>query len=370
MAYRFDCTQEEENGCRAVRKPKNTLLMWCLIPIVSMGCADLKTEGGSSAIRGQIDLKRVLSWLPADTETLLVASGPFWMSNFQIGGEDYKNRRVTSEELEKQFEGWTLALFNSNSQLGKRLERKKVLFALEGSRHFRPPADLGEMPFEGCALAVFKDDLDDVRNAFMKDAARAAIHIEEIEGQKVAEFQELVERDAWTIFITFPQEGVVLVATDKQFLQEMLARMRGAEGERALPDTMSEWKYVNKQAQFWGLRHYDKGQEKEDPSSPFGGRKSANLPDDQAIGLTYQCEPRKKRNATVTYLSGPTADTRKIEEGRFPSSSEPEATAGLHIQYRDLGPGVIQSIYDLSYSQPLDWFFFVLMGNVGHAVYL
>jgi hypothetical protein len=363
--------KEEEKGMSCVlRKPRNILLMWCLIPIVSMGCADLKTGVGSSAIRGQIDLKRVLSWLPTDTETLLVANGPFWMSNFQIGGEDYKNRRVTSEELEKQFEGQTLSLFNSNSLLEKRLERKKVLFALEGSRHFRAPADLGEMPFEGCALAVFNEDLGDVRNAFMKDAAQAAVRIEEIEGQQVAEFEERMERDTWTMFITFPQEGVLLVATNKRFLQEMLARMRGAEGERALPDTMPEWKHVNKQAQFWGLRHYDKQQEKEDPTSPFGGRRTANLPDDQAIGLIYQCEPRKERNATITYLSGPTADTRKIEEGRFPSSSEPEATAGLHIQYRDLGPGVIQSIYDLSYSQPLEWFFFVLMGNVGHAVYL
>jgi hypothetical protein len=354
-----------------LRKPRNILLIWCLTVIFSTGCTGQKTGTGSSTIRGRIDLKRVLSWLPADTETLLVANGPFWMSNFQIGGEDYKNGGVPSEELGKQFEGLTLGLFNSkNSLLEKHLEGKKVLFALEGSRHFRRPAGLGQLPFEGCALAVFKDDLGDRRDAFMKDAAQVAVRMEEIEGQKIAVFEESAEQDIWTIFVTFPQEGVVLVATNKRFLQEMLARMRGAEGERALPDTLPEWKYVNKQAQFWGLRHFDKRQAKEDPTSPFGGKKSANIPDDEAIGLTYQCDPSKERKATLTYLSGPRAEIGKIEKSRFPSSSEPEETAGLHIQYRELEPGVIQSAYDLSYSRPLNWFFFVFMGNMGHAIYI
>ncbi|SRR6266480_61294 len=356
-----------------LRKPRCILLLWCLAVIFSTGCTDKKTRIGSSAIRGGIDLKRVLSWLPADTESLLVANGPFWISTFRIGQERYQNRKATNEELEKHFEGLTLDLFNfssGKSLLEKHLEGKKVLFAAEGSRHFRTPAGLGELPFEGCALAVFKDDLGDRRDAFMKEAAHVAVRMEEIEGQKVAVFEEPSEQDIWTIFVTFPQEGVVLAATDKRFLQEMLARMRGAEGERALHDTLPEWKYVNKQAQFWGLRHFDKRQANMDPTSPFGGRKSANIPDDEAIGLTYQCDPSKERKATLTYLSGPRAEIRKVEESRFPSSSEPEDTAGLHIQYRELEPGVIQSTYDLSSSRPLDWFFFVFMLSMGHAIYI
>lgn len=356
-----------------LKQPRYYLLFCFLTLVVTIGCSGLKPEAGSHPIREQIDLNRVLSWLPADTETLLVANGPFWMSNFRIAGEDDKNRRTTSEELEKQFEGLTLGLFNfslTNSLLEKHLEGKKVLFALEASRHFRGPAGLGEMPFEGCALAIFKDDLGDRRDAFMKEAIQSAVRVEEIEGQKIAEFEERMELDTWTILITFPQKGVVLAATNKQFLQEMLARMRGAAGERALPETLAEWKYVDQQARFWGLRHYDKRQAKEDPTSPFGGGKAANIPDDEAIGLTYQSDPNKELKATLTYLSGPTVALRKIEERRFPSSSEPEATAGLNIRYRELAPGVIQTTYDLKYSQPLQWFFFVLMGNMGHAVYL
>jgi hypothetical protein len=124
---------------------------------------------------------------------------------------------------------------------------------MEGAHHFRTPTDLGELPFEGCALAIFAEDLEDRQNDFMKDSAASATRIEEIGGQKVAVFEEQMECDTWTSFITSPAKGVVLVSTKKQYLVEMLARMRGAQGQRAWPDDLREWAYVNKQAQFGGL---------------------------------------------------------------------------------------------------------------------
>jgi hypothetical protein len=327
--------------------------------------------GMTACTSRKVDIEQVLAWLPADTETLLVANGPFWMSNFQIGQGIYTDHEVSSEELEKHFEGMTLQLFNSRDDLlEKHLRGKKVLFALEASRRYRPPAGLGELPFEGCVGAIFRDDLDEQRDAFMKEAAQKAVRIAEIEGLKIAVFEEPSEQDIWTSYIAFPQKGVVLVATNEQFLREMLSRMRNPQRERALPPSLPEWKYVNTRAQFWGVRHFDKQQAKQDPTSPFGGRKSANLPDDGAIGLTYQCSPSRERKATLTYLSSSRAEIGKIEEGRFPSSSEPQETAGLHIQRRELEPGVIQSTYDLSRSGPLNWFFFVFMGSVGHAIYV
>ncbi len=311
-----------------------TLLILC------SACSARNTD--TTPIRGKIDLNVVLSWLPDDTETLLVANRPFWMSTFRMA-QDYSNREVTTEEVEKHFEGLTLSLVDfsyGQTLIEKHLEGKRVLLALEASRHFRHHASLGELPFEGCALAIFNDDLNRVRDAFMKDAAQKAVRIDEIAGQKVAVFDEKVELDTWRIFVTFPQKGLVLVATNQEFLEAMLARMEGAKGERALPDTLPEWKYVNKQAQFWGLRHYDKTQANEDPTSPFGGKKSANFPDDKAIGLTYECNPSKEHKATLTYLSD-VDDARKIEESWFPplSESSPGATAGLHIQYRQLERG-------------------------------
>jgi hypothetical protein len=127
---------------------------------------------------------------------------------------------------------------------------------------------------------------------------------------------------------------------------------------------------VNTRAEFWGLRHYDKGQATEDPTSPFGGEKTANNPNQEAIGLVYESDPRKALSATLTSVSGPRADAMKIEKNRFPADAEPQSTAGLHIQYRQLESGVMRTTYDLTSSRSLNWFFFVWLSNMGHAVYL
>ncbi len=326
-------------------------------------------DGASTTPGKTIDIQQVLTWLPTDTEALLVANGPFLMSNFQIERETYGDHEVTSEELEKHFMSFTFRLFfTKNNLLEKYLRGKRVRFGLEASRHFRPPADIGELPFEGCALAVFEDDVDDQRGPFMKEAAQTGVRIEEIEGQKTAVFEERYQQDIWKTFITFPRKNVVFAASNEQFLREMQSRMRSPGTNRGLPNSLPEWKHVNTQAQFWGLRHFDKTQAKDDPTSPFSGKKAANLPDDGAIGLTYECNPIKGHKATLTYLSITEKEIVKIEESRFPSSSED--TAGLHVQRRVLEPGVIQSTYDLSRSRPLSWFFFVFMGSLGHAVYV
>src|SRR5258708_25456304 len=294
------------------------------------GCNTDEARTSWGSVRAVPNLKHVLSWLPKDTETLLVANGPFWMSSFQVA-ENYQNYDVSSQELEKDFEGLTLALFNSESGvLEKHLEGKKVFFAAEGSRHFRPPAGLGELPYEGCAIAIFADDLTDRRDAFFKDVDPISVRREEIEGHNVAIIQEKLENDVWTIFVAFPQKSVELVATNRDFIREILTRMRGTKGQSAFPEALPEWKYVNKQAQFWGLRHFDKRQANEDPTSPFGGKKSANIPDEQAVGLTYESDPKSERKVILTYLSGE-IPIMIIEEKRFPSISEgdPGATKGL-----------------------------------------
>jgi hypothetical protein len=363
----------EEAPFAMLRKASPILLTAFLIAILGAAFITHRMTSNANAIRGSIDLNEVLSWFPADTETLLAADGPFWMSNFQLADNESRNTQVTEGELAKEFEGMTLELFNAkNYFLERHLEGKKVLFAIEGSRHFRPPKGLGEMTFEGCAVAIFKDNLRDTRMAFMRDAASVASRIEEVEGLKVAVFKEQSEEDILTTFVTFPQDGVVLVATNEQFLQQTLTRMRdaGVKNERALPDNLPEWKYVNKEAKFWGLRHYDKQQASKDPTSPFGGMKSANIPDDEAIGLTYDCDPTKAQEATITYISGLNTDLQKIEKKRFSIDSDPKAIAGLHIQYEEIAPGTMQSKYDLRYSQPVSFFLFILTGDFGHAVYL
>ena len=342
-----------------MRRRTEALVLFCLTGVLIFACSDQRR-------RSEVNVARALLWLPTDTETLLVASKPFWMSNFLFGNEGDKNRALTAEELEKQFQGFTLGLFNfKDGILERHLERKKVLFALEGARHFQPPQGLGENPFEGCQVAVFADDLHESRDAFLKDARPVAARMEEIEGQLVTVFEQEFENDLWTIYVSFPQKDVVVVATNRGFLREVLVRMRGGGGPRALPDSLPEWKYVNRKSQFWGIRHFDRTQAKMDPSSPFRNHQIFNVPDDQAIGLIYESDPSSAMKMTLAYLSGDKAKLKNIEADRFPNYLEPENVAGLHIRYRELGPGVIESTYDLSYSRPVELFWFVFAGDMG-----
>ena len=335
----------------------------------SSGCKNVQPTAQVRAAQLSVAASQVLSWLPANTETLLTARGPLLLPNSQA--LSFEDRKTKAQDLQQVFEGLTLGLFSlGNGGLEKRLEGKKILFAAQGSRAFRSPNGLGELLYEGCGIVILADDLGAIPETFMKDASKNALRIDDIESHKVAVFQEKMEQDVWTTFVAFPMKNIVVVATNQKYLREVLARMQAPTMTRAFPESLEEWKYVDTQAEFWGMRHFDRSPSHLDPTSPFGGPKPANLPDEQATGLTYQCDPNKELKATLVYLSGDKNGIRKIVEKRFPASSEVESTAALHIEYREIGPGAIQSRYDLSRLRPLSWFMFVFMGYLGHGVYV
>jgi hypothetical protein len=88
-----------------------------------------------------------------------------------------------------------------------------------------------------------------------------------------------------------------------------------------------------------GLRHSDRKQAQTDPSPPFGGRKSANYPDEQAIELTFVFEPNSGKSAAMTYLSG---EVTAGKGGGFLAMGQASEARSLGIKYRDLAPGVVQ----------------------------
>jgi hypothetical protein len=316
-----------------------------------------------------MELEQVLSWLPADTETITVARGPFVLAA-NPGRNEAQNPTVSDQELAQYFENLPLSLFQfKDGLLAKRLKGQRIVLAVEGARHFRPPADLGEMPYEGCAVAVFADDLDDNMRSFFQETRSIALGVEQVRDQRISVFQEKLERDTWTAFVAFPDQHVVLVATSLDYITEVLARFEGKKGERALPGDLAEWKYVDTEARSWGLRHFDRSQTKMDPSSPFGGRKSANFPDDAAMGLTFVFDASRGRSATITYLSGDHSMPNRAHASLLGMGQAREAR-DLDIKYRELAPGVAQGSYALERREPIQFFLFVLDGILGHAIYL
>jgi hypothetical protein len=190
----------------------------------------------------------VLSWLPADTETILVANTSFALPGFKQqdattpGGET---------DLIDEFELLPLSLFRlKDGLLQNYLMGQRVEFAIEGSRHFRRPAGEGEMPYEGCGIAFLAEAATGRGDAFLKYSAPATPRVESIAGQKITVFEERQEEDTWTTFVAFPKANLVLACTNRDYLREVLERIGGKAGRRALSNTLAEWKFVAADAPF------------------------------------------------------------------------------------------------------------------------
>jgi hypothetical protein len=311
-----------------------------------------------------------LSWLPADTETVVAAVGPFLLPGLGLGAGETQAGPGSGDEVRATFRGLPFELFGfKDGILGKHFRGEQVLLGVEGSRHFRAPSGLGEGPFEGCAIAVFAVDVTDRANSFLKDSASIALRAEQIEGQRVIVFQEKREQNVWTTFVAFPRASIAVAASDEGYLREVLARLNGRSGERALPDSLPEWKHVNVHAAVWAVRHYDRKEAAKDPTSPFGGRRTANRPDDEAVGVTFSFDPGESKTATITYLSGDKNILQNAQKGLFPVESELGARE-MHIRYRQIEPGVVEGSYDLEHIESAELFVFVLESLLGHAIYL
>lgn len=319
----------------------------------------------------QSNLNQVLSWLPVDTETVLGANGPFAWDPKALSNDRPSQERLTAAELEMQTRMFPLTLLNfENGGFGEFIKGKTVSLAIEGSRRFRAPRALGLMRYEGCLVILFSPTVSLDGAAFMRAAANSAVRFEEHNGTRIAVFEGKSEDDTWNTFVGFPRSNVAIVATNLDYLVALLDRMRGTPGTRALSPNLSEWKHVDTKAPVWGVRHYQKQGAELDPSSPLLGQNAANVPDANAIGVTFSFAPATERTATVDYFST-NPDVRRILSGYL--MMEDAATAApreFQMRLRQPAAGVLEASINLSATEAMQRLLFGLMAMVGHAIYL
>jgi hypothetical protein len=314
----------------------------------------------------------VLSWFPADTETILVANKPFAMPRFKPY-DPQRESEISLTDLPEMFELLPLSLFElKDGLLQNYLVGQRVEIAIEGSRHFRNPGGLGELPYEGCQIAVLAEAVANRTDSFLKRFSKVVVKVDSVAGQGTPVFEEKLENDIWTTFVALPKPNLVLACTNRDYLHEVLERIGGKAGKRALSDTLAEWKYVGVEAPFWGLRHYDKSQAGIDPTSPFGDRTVLGAGDRQASGIAFRFDPRTRNVVTVSYFSG-AKDILGFIQAETPLSMGDQVfdpLADFHVSYRLTAPGVAEIKYELGDALPVDRFIFVVMAEFGHAVYI
>jgi hypothetical protein len=189
-----------------------------------------------------------------------------------------------------------------------------------------------------------------------------------LEGHRIAEFEEKLEDDTWKFLVSMPAPNVLLCATSQEFLAQVLNRIAHRGAKRALPETLPEWKHINTEARFWAVRHYAASDAKSDPTSPLSGKRlAANWPDAQAIGIVFDFDPARSKVATIRYLSrsekGLKLFSDEMKQASYPGQDFKPA-------FYQTEPGIVEMAVSLVENEQPGMFLFVLLLLLGHGVYV
>lgn len=350
-------------------------------PLAAQSRPQRKTSPGSSSSRGQqsspqrgradrdrpfsLDsINDVLWWLPEDTETVSVVRGPFKLAALD---SELPDDMPGLERVDLTLRMAPLGALQTikKGRFYKPLIGRSLLFSVEGSRKFRSPTSLGSMLYEGCQIVVLQQGLGAARDAFVRQIASNAKQVQSIVGQQVMVFEENLEEDTWKFLVAIPAPNVFLLATNQDFLTQVLKRMHQGGERRALPENLLEWKHVDTKAKFWAVRHYDKADAQDDPSSPLSGEeRGVNWPDTQALGIVFDFDPERSRVTTVKYLSA-NKDALKLFTDEHIHPDE-----GFKPVIRQSEAGVIEMLVSLDDQEGVSMFLLILFSLLGHATYL
>ena len=320
-----------------------------------------------------VDKQELITWLPADTESVVAARGPFLIpteSNEASENNDpaWFTKKTTPAEIRAAFEELPLEVFY-DLDLTKPLKGATVAYAIQGSRHFREPENGGEvMGFEGCSILVFEHDPGPLIDALQQSAAKGGARGETIDGIRVLIDEEKSEGDVETRLLAFPRPNVLLVANNRQYLEEILTRMAQRKTPRALPAQLPEWQFLDANARFWGLRHYDPAQAKLDPTSPLGGDSSFTEGDPKAIGVLFELDPKNGQSLLITSMTGDNAKA-KADAGSGKAVSEPQEGVRYEVKLLNPKPGALEQLYTLDRSSTLEYALLSIQFALGRGMY-
>ncbi len=254
----------------------------------------LATPASLLASSTAVTLDEVLWWLPERSESLIVAQA------FTAPDLDSPSAKKLQEMLEA-FAIGPLG-FLRDEEIYKRLIGQRIVLSVTASRRFRLPSGIGAMPYDGCDILVTEND--DVRSIIEAITASNAISSFDLEGNKVLVFKKRFEQDDWTFYVTAPRTNVLLVTTDKESLTEVMERMKTRARTRVFDENLSEWRYIDRSASFWGLRHYRSDMASKDPSSPLSPILGLiDNRDPNAIGFLFSYRPGAQSEVEMMYLS-------------------------------------------------------------------
>ncbi len=294
-------------------------------------------------------IDELLWWLPADTETVQVAQTPGRTRGLPVEAISLPDGKVEFGDV------------GYKETLERHLSTARVKASLEGSRRFVAPSGLGGMMFEGANLLLLEKPFADEGKGLMAELQKQALKVDAVGGFTVVEFRDKLESDVWGSYIAVLRPDVLVIATNIDYLKELVARRTTRTGARALPPELREWSLIDAGSPFWAIRHYRREADSRDPTSPFLKNAAAGEFDGGAVGVAAHAD-RDGRTIVVHYLSiGPKAEDVARKIWHRPGD-------GVVPTIRRVSADVIEVRFSAKDEEDLSMFY--LLAALGHATYL
>ena len=188
----------------------------------------------------RVEIQEILNWFPADTETVLA---------------------VTKEH---QFEQWKevpelsslayLLLIGAPSHSDV-LNECKINYGVSATRSYSFNPAVEFVAYEGCTVLSMSDESLERFRAECQESGELA---DEIDGRSVYLFTEKRASAVWNQFVVFIDD-LVFLASDRQFLEETLARRKSGSKREALPLDLAQWGLIDLDSYLWIVREVSEG---------------------------------------------------------------------------------------------------------------
>ncbi len=277
-------------------------LAWLLL------CASaLLAQQGNALARDNTDpLDRLISALPDDTETIVVAEQPFSLS-------PPKQTRVPDALTVSRSYILNLLAAVDNGKLFPAFSERRLRFGVLVGRNFanHPPdaskaLPLGLIAYQGCSVYAFANPIPPSAIS-LPAVVQGARQVWHAEGKQYTQPVDAKSQNE-EYWLTLLAPDVLLACNDGNFFSSVLANWdtSARTSFRQLP----EWKRVNRSAPVWGFRHFRAQPAATDPTDPRKeGLLGAKL--EGAVGVIFEVG---SPSGTVHALWESTSDTNPWTE--------------------------------------------------------
>ncbi|HET6327353.1 MAG TPA: hypothetical protein VFG04_21910 [Planctomycetaceae bacterium] len=195
------------------------------------------------------ELRRLLPWFPADTETLVVAQ------SFSL---PRRSDRETASKSANVMPALAMGEF-AGLDFDRHFEPfigRKILIAVNGMRRSQPVGSMGDFYAEGCSVVVFERDLGQAAVTWTSDLRKNAKEIRKIAGREIfcLSPRESRARRHPSVYFLRLAPNTILCATHDDYLRELLNHIDNAPRARAFPDSFPQWATVDRSAPVWMIR--------------------------------------------------------------------------------------------------------------------